>query len=134
MNSPILHHVSLVTTRLEQSVAFYRDILGFRQIQRPAFKSVGAWLARGSVEIHLIANPQGTFRKSPLIDTGDAHFALRVENFEAAVSELAAKGYREDAPEDDAKKLVFRRRGPAGYPQAYLRDPDFNLIEINAAS
>jgi len=133
LKSALLHHVSLVTAMLDQSIAFYRDVLGFSQIERPKFKTTGAWLALGATEIHLIANAQGTFRKAPTIDTGDTHFALRVEDFEATVSDLAAKGYSEAAAEGDPKKLVLRRSGPAGYPQAYVRDPDFHIVEINAA-
>ena len=133
MNKAMLHHVSLVTAKLDRSIAFYRDVLGFRQIKRPAFSTKGAWLALGSTEIHLIDNPLGTFRKSPSIDTGDTHFALRVDDFEAAISALAAKGYSETVADDGARKIVMRRTGPAGYPQAYVRDPDFNIIEINAA-
>jgi hypothetical protein len=29
--------------------------------------------------------------------------------------------------------LRVRRNGPAGFPQAYLLDPDRNIVEINGA-
>ena len=128
-----LHHVSLVTAKLAESIAFYRDVLGFRQIDRPPFKSTGAWLALGPCEIHLIANAKGTFRRERTIDTGDTHFALRVDDFEAAMSVLVAKGYRENAAEGEPMRLIVIRDSVAGYPQAYLLDPDANIIEINSA-
>lgn len=133
MNISVLHHVSLVTSDLDRSVKFYRDAFGLEQITRPPFKSVGAWLAFGSFQIHLIVKPNGTFRGKSTIDTGDTHFAIRVEDFEATVSQLAGKGFREDAAEDDPMRLLLIRGGVAGFPQAYLLDPDWNIIEINAA-
>ena len=43
-----LHHVSRVTTQLEKAVEFYRDVLGFAEIPRPAFDFRGAdWLQSG---------------------------------------------------------------------------------------
>ena len=133
MTAAMLHHVSLVTARLDQSIAFYRDVLGFQQIERPRFASVGAWLQLDAVQIHLIANNEGTFRRNATVDTSDGHLAIRVGDFKTVVSDLQAKGFREDAGENDAKRLVLRIGGPAGYPQAYVRDPDSNIIEFNAA-
>ena len=64
----------------------------------------------------------------------DTHFAIRVENFDEAVSDLMAKGFREDAAEDDPMRLIVSRNSVAGYPQAYLLDPDRHVIEFNAAA
>lgn len=85
-------------------------------------------------KLHLIANPKGTFRKSSVIDTGDTHFALRVDDFEAAMRLLASKGFREDAAADDPARLLIKRNSAAKFPQAYLLDPDWNIVEINAAA
>jgi glyoxylase I family protein len=128
-----LDHVSLVTTDLDRSIAFYRDILGLHQIQRPSFSSTGAWMASGNLEIHLTVNPNGHLRPETKIDTGDIHFAARVADFAATMKHLGAKGYREDAPDGSPKKLILRVNGPAPYQQAYLLDPDNHLIEINNA-
>ena len=133
MNISMLQHVSLVTSDLTRSVKFYRDVFGLEQIARPPFKSAGAWLAFGPFQIHLIVKPNGTFRSKSTIDTGDTHFAIRVEDFEAAMGQLAGKGFREDAAEGDPMRLLVIRDGVAGFPQAYLLDPDWNIVEINAA-
>ena len=134
MKISALHHVSLVSTDIGRSSAFYSEMLGFKVIARPSFKIGGAWLASGPVEIHLIDNPQGTFRDSASIDTGDVHFALRVDDFEQTMSDLAAKGFRTDAAPSDPMRIHINRKSIAGYPQAYLLDPDRNIIEINAAA
>ena len=67
-----LHHVSLAVTNLENSAAFYTDVFGMRQITRPPLKSKGIWLSGGSLELHLISNPAGSFRQSqmPLLFNG----------------------------------------------------------------
>jgi len=133
MQVSALDHVTLVTSNLDRSIAFYRDILNLRQIQRPAFKVVGAWMASGTFELHLAVNPQGHLRSVSEIDIGDIHFAIRVVDFEATVSHLEAMGYSEAAPHGDPKRLVFSLDGPAPFKQVYLLDPDNHLIEINDA-
>ncbi|WP_431322694.1 VOC family protein [Rhizobium sp. YTU87027] len=129
----MLHHVSIVVTDLDRSVAFYRDVFGLERIARPPFSSVGAWFACGALQIHMIVNPAGTFRRAATIDTTDGHFAFRTDDFEGCIRGLIAKGFREDAPEGDPWRLRLRRDGPAGFPQAYLIDPDRNIVEINGA-
>ncbi len=128
-----LHHVALVTNNLQRAIAFYRDVLQLEQVARPAFKSEGAWMFSGSLEVHLILHPEGTFRGNRQIDIVDAHFAIRVDDFEAAMRQLAANGFREDAGEDDPMRVLVIRKGLAGFPQAYILDPDRNIVEINAA-
>jgi catechol 2,3-dioxygenase-like lactoylglutathione lyase family enzyme len=127
-----LHHVTLVVTDLPRSVAFYQRLFGLTIIERPPFKSVGAWLACGSLHVHLILNPTGSFRTGN-IDSEDCHFAFRTDDFDGALSTLIANGFREDAAEDDPMRVMVRRNGPAGFPQLYLLDPDRNTIEINGA-
>jgi catechol 2,3-dioxygenase-like lactoylglutathione lyase family enzyme len=134
MNYSMLHHVSIVCSDLERSSAFYAEKLGMTQIPRPPFSVAGTWFSFGASQLHLIANPKGTFRKSSIIDTGDTHFALRVDNFEAVMRLLLSKGFREDAAEDDPTRLLVKRNSVAKFPQAYLLDPDWNIVEINGAA
>jgi len=134
MQLEALDHVSLVTRDLQRSVAFYQSVLGLRPLARPPFKSEGAWLGSGTLELHITVNPAGNFRPQPNIATGDVHFAARVRDFAGAERHLLDLGYSETAPEGDPKRLVFRRNGPAPYAQVYLLDPDFHQIELNSAS
>jgi catechol 2,3-dioxygenase-like lactoylglutathione lyase family enzyme len=129
-----LHHVAVATADLDRSTAFYSETLGLKKLPRPAFSSQGAWYAAGNLKVHIILTPHGTFRATRTIDTGDVHFALRAADFAAAITELKSKGYSEDLPPGDPKALVIVRNSPAGFDQAYLLDPDNNIVEINAAS
>jgi catechol 2,3-dioxygenase-like lactoylglutathione lyase family enzyme len=129
-----LHHVSLMVTDAERAAAFYREFLGLKQLERPAFKSKGAWLTTGHLQVHLVqykpdAPPPP--RRVPAPD--DAHFGMNTGDFEGFVRRLQANGYREDAPEGDLRRIMIRRDGPAGFPQVYLLDPAYNIIEVNGA-
>jgi glyoxylase I family protein len=138
-----LHHVNLIVTDLPRSLAFYQNLFGLTIMERPPFKSVGAWLACGALQVHLTLHPPGSFRTGN-IDNDDGvhlmkpmpqlcHFAFRTDDFDGALATLTANGFREDAAEDDPMRVMVRRNGPAGFPQLYLLDPDRNIIEINGA-
>jgi catechol 2,3-dioxygenase-like lactoylglutathione lyase family enzyme len=134
MHITSLDHVSIPVTDLERSIAFYRDIMGLQRIPRPAFGSTGAWMAFGTIEVHLTVNPQVHFRPEPKVDTAEMHFAARVADFQATVRHLESKGYGSDRPDGDPRRMVLRLEGPAPYLQLYLLDPDNHVIEINDAA
>ncbi|WP_060564083.1 VOC family protein [Sinorhizobium fredii] len=133
MSMLALHHVSIVTADLGKSLPFYREVFGLTEIPRPNFPVGGAWLACGSLQVHLVVHPEGTFRKNPHIDRNDWHFAFRTDDFEGAVARLTALGFSEDLPQGEPKCLLVFRSGMAGFPQLYLHDPDLNVVEINGA-
>lgn len=127
-----IHHVSLTVTDLERSRAFYREILGLREIARPPFDFPGAWFQLGAVQqLHLIVHTRSTFREKPL-DGRDLHFAVRVPSFQDAREFLRGKGYREEAALDDPLRMIVQPYATAGFPQIYILDPDKHVIEINA--
>lgn len=128
----ILHHVSVVTSDVERSVAFYCGVLGLERLSRPDFPVRGAWLACGNRQVHLVDHAGGTFRTGG-VDNNDTHFALKTTDFEAVVKRLAAHGFREDLAKDDPLYMMVKRTGPAGFAQLYVLDPDRNVIEINDA-
>ena len=134
MENATLHHVSRPTQNMGQAIAFYENVLGFKRIFRPAFKVGGAWLQAGSVELHLIDLPQGSFRNVSTVGSDDIHMAIRVTDFEATVNNLAKLGYVETLADDDGKRIIIKRNSMAGYHQLYMMDFDRHLIEINAAS
>lgn len=132
--SGALHHVSLPVRDAARSAAFYRDVLGLRQIERPGFDFQGAWFALGPGQLHLIQDSGSTFREDKPVDARDIHFAIRVASYRAALLHLIARGYRkEGTPGAGALNgIKVSPRATAGFPQIYLLDPDRNVIEINA--
>ena len=91
-----LHHINVIVTDLPRSLAFYQKLLGLTIMERPPFKTVGAWLASGTLQLHLTVYPPGSFRTSN-IDNDDCHFAFRTDDFDDALATLTAGGFREDA-------------------------------------
>jgi glyoxylase I family protein len=134
MKIQTIHHVSLNVTDLELSRRFYREILGLEEIARPPFSFPGAWFSVGDAQqLHLIVHAGATFRGEKGINTRDNHFAVRVDDYRAAVEFLRGKGYREDAADLDPLKMKTQPHATAGFPQIYICDPDWHIIEINAA-
>jgi catechol 2,3-dioxygenase-like lactoylglutathione lyase family enzyme len=132
MEIATIHHVALTVSDVERSRRFYREILSIKEIPRPPFGFPGAWFQVGdSQELHLILHDRPTFRNKPL-DTRDVHFAVRVPNYYSAVQFLRSKGYEVDAGPDDPMRMIVQPHPTAGYPQIYICDPDWHVIEINA--
>lgn len=118
-----IQHVSISVTDLARAKEFYAQVLGLREIPRPAFDFPGAWYAIGGQQLHLIVYPVAqTLRRAGGIDTRDGHFAARVADFDEAIRHLQACGvpYREN------------RHSVTGWQQAFVCDPDGNVIELNA--
>jgi catechol 2,3-dioxygenase-like lactoylglutathione lyase family enzyme len=133
MEPQFLHHVSIIVSDLARSTRFYTEIVGLRQMVRPPFKSKGAWLVCGEQHVHINEKPATLFTPVRKFDPTSFHFALRVADYHEAVKWLTSKGYRESETADDPQRLILDPNGPAGFPQAFIFDPDGNLIEFNAA-
>jgi acetyl esterase len=114
-----LHHVALPYTPGAQDSArrFYRELLGMTEIPVPdAFAGRSfVWFAAGTAELHLI--PETAC--SPEADPSDRHPCLSVDNLDETLSRLEAAGYHIDRYDS----LPVR-------PQAFVRDPFGNLIEL----
>lgn len=117
-----LHHVARVTRRLEESRAFYRDVLGFQEMARPQLGFPGAWLFNYGLQIHLIVNqPAGeTEFAGPNIETRDNHLAFLVDDVEVVESRLTSHG------------VAFRvnLQSSTGLKQIFFRDPDGHHVEV----
>lgn len=113
-----LHHIARVTSKPEESAAFYRDVLGFRPIERPGFNFRGAWLLGYGVQIHIIENPSRAGERSE-IDTRADHLAFAVEDHEPVRRRL-----------DELGIAYHEQVNAGGIPQIFLQDPDGHHIEI----
>ena len=108
-----VHHVSINVNDTEDAVAFYTDVLGLRRRDdRPDFGFGGAWLDLGEQQLHLI--------EVPVPEDLGQHFAVRVDDLDAAVDHLRARGVTVSDP------------SPVGASrQAFLSDPSGNRIELH---
>jgi catechol 2,3-dioxygenase-like lactoylglutathione lyase family enzyme len=77
-------HICVSPERLEEARAFYADVLGLQQIERPYFKAPGYWFAISDIELHIGI-------EEPLPST-IRHSAFEVTDLAAARALLESKG------------------------------------------
>ena len=112
-----IDHVALHVSDVDVSVAFYRDVMQFPPLARPAFDFPGAWFRLGSTqELHLI----GDRTEKVQSNHRGGHFALIVESLDEWESHLDAH---------KATRLPRKTR-PDGAIQTFVQDPDGNWIEL----
>jgi len=117
-----LHHIARVTSQPEESIAFYRDVLGFQELPRPPFSFRGAWLYSYGMQIHIIENQDLAGGRSNKIDSRANHLAFRVEDIDQVKQVLADHG------------LEFKEQVNAGgLQQVFFQDPDGHHVEITVA-
>lgn len=110
--------MSISAPDLEVSTSFYTEVFGMERVPAPKFPDqVVVWLRLGDQQLHLFQR-----EGAPQYH----HFALEVDDFEAAYAKV-----RELEIRDDATFLSGIRELPGGEAQMYLRDPAGNLIEVN---
>ena len=84
-----------------------------------------------SQQLHIVVRSESMSRGNRSNDSWDVHFALRVKSYRETLAWLRAKGFREDAPENDIRKMILKPDSIAGNAQIYILDPDRNIIEFN---
>lgn len=118
-----LHHVSLLVTDIDRSLAFYCGLLGLSlDPARPQLGYPGAWLQVGGRQIHLLQlpNPDAAERR-PAHGGRDRHIALLVKNLELLTGALDAAG-------------IAYTRSASGRQAVFCRDPDQNALELVQAA
>jgi glyoxylase I family protein len=108
-----IHHVSILVPDMEAAVAWYRDALGLAEVKRPSnFMTPVRWLELGEQQIHLIPS-EAPDAVSP------RHFAIEVDDCQAARDALAARGVE-----------VQETVPIAGADRFFITDPAGNHLEI----
>ena len=114
MTFSAVHHISLNVADTAEALAFYVEVLNFKQIPRPDLGFDGAWLLIGDQQLHLLE-----------VDKHEApagqHFALRVDDIDAAREYLLGKGVKVSSPSE--------MQGICS--QCFFKDPSGNLLELN---
>jgi lactoylglutathione lyase len=115
-----LDHYAIAVSDVTESLHFYRDILGLKVIERPAFDFAGAWLDVGNgLSLHLIEDK--TLKSIKFSGSRKLHFAFAVSDI------YRFKAYLEDQGFYIIKDIKPR---PDGVLQLFVHDPDGYFVEI----
>ena len=109
-----VNHVVYLVRDTKQSMEFYHDFLGIKQIPSQVDNPNITWLQLPSgVMLHLIETDQAPCPE-------ESHIAFEVEDFDAAMEAVKAKG------------LEITRSGVRNDGQRFLftHDPDGNRVEL----
>ena len=151
MPNPIarMQHFSVEVSDTDRSIAFYRDVLGFKLTERHAAGEVAAipveltFMRLGDThhELVLVHNPKKTYRERPSRPEDDLdgppsfhHFALECDS-EAAWSEALAR-IKEKGAQIVRGPVLHSWHNPRGdgswgeNEAVYILDPDGHRIEI----
>ena len=113
-----MDHFTVLTDQLDETVAFYRDILGLEPGPRPDFDFPGAWLyCQGRPILHVIAGRPLPQAPGGVLD----HMAFTSAGLRDTLSRLANRGVRHD----------LRRLPGAGTWQLFFRDPSGARVEMD---
>ena len=117
-----LDHVSVLIENKAVALAFYCQLLGLQEIERPILGFDGAWLRLGQAQsLHLMCLPKADGQHFAPEHAGrDRHIALIVDSLELAKQRLV----------EAQVPFTLSRSGRASI---FCRDPDGNGIELMAA-
>ncbi|CAJ1393617.1 unnamed protein product [Effrenium voratum] len=129
-----VNHIAIIVSDVGRSLAFYTEIIGFQQIQRPNFDRHGAWLTMGNLELHLIKGVPNAPSGRDLIVS---HIALETDHPEKVLEKLLEfeVPFRQNISVPDPKKardnLVEAFENSDGkITQYFVRDPDGYYLEL----
>lgn len=125
-----LNHAALLVADVERSRQFYVRVLELEEMQRPAtFAFPGAWLRKGSIELHLIGEVEAGraaqvhpgYRGDEHAGGYGSHLAFEVDDLDETMRHLRSQNVEVvGGPRD---------RGD-GVQQLYICDPDGYMIEF----
>jgi catechol 2,3-dioxygenase-like lactoylglutathione lyase family enzyme len=113
-------HVSIHSTDVEESAAFYESLFGVERVPAPNFGSPTVWLRIGDLQLHLFERDVAP----PEIH----HFGLVVDDFDEFYRRAKERGLLLDEDEPPGSGVYEL---PDGSVQTYIRDPGGNLVEVD---
>ena len=120
-----LHHVAIKSKNLDETIVFYRDVLGMTQVERPEFSFPGAWFEMADTMFHFYGGDAakthaGNYRYSQRHSPVD-HIALRATGFDEMKKKLMKH------------KCEWRQMDIPDFKlwQLFVLDPSDVIIELN---
>ena len=120
-----MHHVAIIVSDYQRAKAFYVEKLGFPILRENFREDRGDWkldLQFGDSELEIFSIPGAPERPSWPEARGLRHLAFRVDDIEAAVAELAARGIECEPIRTDP---YTQRR------MTFFHDPDGLPLELH---
>lgn len=115
-----MNHFNVLTDDVPKTVAFYRDLLGLREGDRPDFNFPGAWLYSGDDAIvHITGGRAGKELKPGVID----HIAFSAKDLRGTLARFSKSGI-------DA---VTQQQVGTGIWQVFVNDPNGARVELDFA-
>ncbi len=109
-----INHVSMAVTDVEKSAAFYKALLGLKEVSRPGNGGINLGLSDGFLGLYKLPNP-GTVN----------HFCIGVDNFDpdAMAEKLKAQGIQANVDRNPANRT-------SGGDQLYFTDADKTRVQL----
>lgn len=120
-----VNHIAIIASDIKRSITFYADVLGFTIIRKVYREERDSWKVdlalHGDYLIELFTFPNAPQRPSYPEALGLRHLAFSVDDIEASVAELQAKGIATEA---------IRTDPITGCKCVFFADPDGLPIEF----
>jgi catechol 2,3-dioxygenase-like lactoylglutathione lyase family enzyme len=109
-----INHVSLAVTDVEKSAAFYKALLGLKEVSRPGNGGINLGLGDGFLGLYKLPNP-GTVN----------HFCIGVDDFDPdkMADLLKQQGIQATVDRNPANRT-------SGGDQLYFTDPDKTRVQL----
>jgi catechol 2,3-dioxygenase-like lactoylglutathione lyase family enzyme len=109
-----INHVSVAVTDVEKSAAFYKALLGLKEVSRPGNGGINLGLGDGFLGLYKLPNP-GTVN----------HFCIGVEDFDPdrMADRLKQQGIQATVDRNPANRT-------SGGDQLYFTDPDKTRVQL----
>ncbi|WP_040281931.1 VOC family protein [Psychroserpens damuponensis] len=120
-------HLALSVKDVNESVAFYQNVLQLKEIKNTASSSKTRWLSLNeNKQLHLIPRPDAEIKTNKAV-----HFALATTNIQAFIKHLKHLNIEYSDWRDTPNKNYVR---DDGILQVYFQDPNGYWIEVNNLS
>lgn len=118
-----INHIAISVTDLVESEAFYRDVIGLKQIPEPFGLGMHAWFQIGESQLHVIRGATERRERSKY-----NHLCFSVSDMDTFIERITSHGIEFSDWDMNPGQITTR---VDGVQQIYFTDPDGYWIEVN---